>query len=457
MAVNGHAPVIFKRINRFGITYVAVALYGVFMCLGYMTLSSNASTVFTWLQDIVSISTLVSWISICLVYLRFYCGCEKLGIDPKTELPWAAPLQLYTTWMSFVLFVLLPFTGGYTTFIHGEWSDETFISSYLNIPLILVFYFGFKWWKNTKIVSLEEMPIQGFIELRKNNPEPEPQPKKGLQKLNILGSVLCDINSTPAQLDLATIFQNLRPSVKVINMAKGKHVVFDIVGTCVSFDAYETSIANAIGPKLLAHNITPKFFSYSWMTGAELEFTFLSISERYKPYKEILKAMFYRTLWMAGISDPRALVTEEERNLCIQGYSELKLRPGAAECFAKLRSAGFTVWCLTTADLKRVQGYFEKGGVDMPVEKFISCDSTGLAKPALGAYMPALAQFEKGDEKWFAAAHMWDVSAAVKVGFRGAYCSEYEKEACLEIFDTKMDVIADTLPEMADKIIKASK
>lgn len=59
MAKTGHAPKIFMKMNRFGVAWVAVAFYGLFMCLGYMTLSSSASTVFEWLQDIVSIATLV--------------------------------------------------------------------------------------------------------------------------------------------------------------------------------------------------------------------------------------------------------------------------------------------------------------------------------------------------------------------------------------------------------------
>jgi 2-haloacid dehalogenase len=239
-------------------------------------------------------------------------------------------------------------------------------------------------------------------------------------------------------------------------MAKKKHVVFDLVGTCVSFEAYYAAIDAAIGPKLLANTITPKFFGYSWMTAAELEFTFLSISERYKPYKEILKATFFRTLWFAGIKEPRMLVTEDERDACVQGYSELQLRPDAKVCFERLRHAGFTVWYLTTADIKRVQGYFEKGGVVVPAENIISCDSTGLAKPALQAYLPALNMFAKDDEKWFAAAHMWDVSAAKKVGFMGAYCTVFEKESCIEIFDTEMEVIDDTLVGMAEKIIATS-
>lgn len=40
--------------------------------------------------------------------------------------------------------------------------------------------------------------------------------------------------------------------------------------------------------------------------------------------------------------------------------------------------------------------------------------------------------------------------------FRGAYCSIYEKESCIEIFNTEMDAIADTLPEMADRMIAQS-
>jgi 2-haloacid dehalogenase len=239
-------------------------------------------------------------------------------------------------------------------------------------------------------------------------------------------------------------------------MAGKKHVVFDVVGTCVGFDAYFNRIDSVIGDRLRAHNITPKHFGYSWMTAAELDFTFLSISESYKPYKDVLQSVFYRTLWMAGIEEPRAFATDEERDQCIQGYSDLELRPGAKECFEKLRGACFTVWCLTTGDTKRVRGYFEKAGVDMPLENFISCDTKGLAKPALEAYRPALDRFAPEDHKWFAAAHMWDASAAMKVGFRGAYCSIYEKEPCAEVFDTKMDVTAATLPEMAEKIVAAS-
>lgn len=236
-----------------------------------------------------------------------------------------------------------------------------------------------------------------------------------------------------------------------------KHVVFDIVGTLVSFDAFYTRINEVLGSKLQQKGISAQLFGYTWMTHSELEFTFLSISGRHTTYSHLMKALFYRTLWMAGIPDPRSFATDEERDRCQEGYALLGLRAGAKECIETLREGGFEVWCLTTADIPRVQGYFRRGGVEMSVERFVSCDEQGVAKPALKAYLPVYERFAAEDQKWFAAAHMWDVSAARLVGFKGAYCSAYEKEDCLEIFGGEMEVMAEGLKEMAEKIVQAAK
>ncbi|KAF2252730.1 HAD-like protein [Trematosphaeria pertusa] len=237
-----------------------------------------------------------------------------------------------------------------------------------------------------------------------------------------------------------------------------KHVVFDVVGTCVSFDAYYARIDAVLGRKLRQLTITPQHFGFTWQTAAELEFTFLSISESYKAYKEVLRGLFYRTLSLCGVADPRVLATDEERDQCIEGYGALELRPGCRETFQLLRENGFTVWCFTTGDVQRVKGYFERANVEMPVENFISCDSLGVAKPALPAYQAVCKRLGGNDVKWFAAAHLWDVAAATKVGFRGAWSSVLEKEACLDVFsDAKLEVVAGGLEDMAKQIIEKSR
>jgi 2-haloacid dehalogenase len=195
-----------------------------------------------------------------------------------------------------------------------------------------------------------------------------------------------------------------------------KHIVFDVVGTCVGYGAFFEGINKHIGPRLLERGIQPQLFGFAWMESSEREFTYLSISSRYAPYKNVFKAMFYRMLWMSGIEDPRSFATDEERDAIVATYSDLKLREGVKEAFDMLRGNGFTIWCLTTGDVERVRGYFLKGGVDMPMENFRSCDTKGLAKPALGAYEPLYNSFAQEDQKWFGAAHYWDVSAAKMVG-----------------------------------------
>lgn len=196
-----------------------------------------------------------------------------------------------------------------------------------------------------------------------------------------------------------------------------KHIVFDVVGTCVGFDAFFDGISQQIGPRLLERGIMPRLFGFAWMESAEREFTFLSISGRYRPYKDVFKAVFYRMLWMSGIEEPRAFATDAERDAMVASYSDLRLRDGVKEAFDLYRKNGFTVWCLTTGDVERVRGYFLKGGVEMPLENFRSCDTKGVAKPALAAYEPLFTSFAAEDEKWFGAAHYWDVSAAKVIGY----------------------------------------
>lgn len=63
-------------------------------------------------------------------------------------------------------------------------------------------------------------------------------------------------------------------------------------------------------------------------------------------------------------------------------------------------------------------GVFPEGRVDFPKDRFRSCDDLGVAKPDLAAYRPLYGELERDgvEERWFAAAHMWDVTAAMVVG-----------------------------------------
>lgn len=50
LAREGRAPRFFARVNRFGIPWISVLFLALWVCLGYMSLSNGAATVFSWLQ-----------------------------------------------------------------------------------------------------------------------------------------------------------------------------------------------------------------------------------------------------------------------------------------------------------------------------------------------------------------------------------------------------------------------
>ncbi|KAF4456772.1 hypothetical protein F53441_1208 [Fusarium austroafricanum] len=236
---------------------------------------------------------------------------------------------------------------------------------------------------------------------------------------------------------------------------KGKYVVFDIVGTCVSYDKLVEAVEKQLGDKLHAENVKPSLLVNLWIEAAEREYTYLSMTNRYVAFDKLFSSLFYRMLWLSGIQEPRDFANNHDIEQITKGYMDLEPRPDTQECFSKLRAAGFTVRGLTAGDYDRVLGYFTKAGIELPKEHLMSCDSFGVGKPDLKAYASTFEELKGADELWFAAAHAWDVSAAKQVGFKAAYCSVLEKEPCVDIFG-EMDVVADSLSEMADDIIKAS-
>jgi 2-haloacid dehalogenase len=197
--------------------------------------------------------------------------------------------------------------------------------------------------------------------------------------------------------------------------ASSKHVVFDIVGTCVSYDALFDALDDRLGDQLRAQGIKPRLLGYLWIEVTEREYTYLSMNGRYVGFRDVFGSLFYRMLYMSGISEPTKFASDEDLNYILQQYKKLDARPGVAECFQLLRDAGFTVWALTAGDVERVGGYFSHNGIHMPEENFVSCDSVGIGKPDPKVYQMMLEKLGT-EEKWFAAAHNWDVAAARLAG-----------------------------------------
>ncbi|OAL46441.1 HAD-like protein [Pyrenochaeta sp. DS3sAY3a] len=236
-----------------------------------------------------------------------------------------------------------------------------------------------------------------------------------------------------------------------------KHIVFDVVGTLVSYTHFFSTLGSKLGPVLKPHNISAHLLGFAWLESAEREYTYLSLSGSYIPFAKVFEAIFFRVLHFAGIPEPREIATEDDVRYFMQEYRKCEVRPGAKELVQRLKDEGWTVWAFTSSERERVMGYFEKGGVAIEGANVITCDEIGVGKPEIKAYERVKERLGgvEGKALWFAAAHGWDVSAAGRAGFKTAYCTVLEKEPLEDIFG-KQDVVAESLLELADGIIAAT-
>ncbi|KAI5467930.1 amino acid permease [Mariannaea sp. PMI_226] len=163
LALKKQAPQIFLRTTSWGVPYMCVLLYTVFMFLSFMSLSNGAMTVFWWLVDLTAAGVLVSWASILFNHIRLRLAMKRQGI-PVSKLPWSNSWTLHSSYIALFMCILILFTGGFTVFTKGNWDPSSFVSSYLDIPLVITAFLIWKFMKKTKFVSLDEIPLREVFE-----------------------------------------------------------------------------------------------------------------------------------------------------------------------------------------------------------------------------------------------------------------------------------------------------
>lgn len=185
LALKKQAPQIFLKTTTWGIPWVCVVLQTAIAALAYMSLSNGALTVFYWFLMLTSAGVLISWSVIVFNHIRLHQALKAQGI-PRTALPWTNSWTVYSSWFALVICILCLFTGGFTVFVKGHWDVGSFVSAYLDIPIVVLAYFGWKFFKGTKILDLQDIPIRAALEEIRMNPEEKIPPTTGLRRLNIL-------------------------------------------------------------------------------------------------------------------------------------------------------------------------------------------------------------------------------------------------------------------------------
>ncbi|EPQ28828.1 uncharacterized protein PFL1_03631 [Pseudozyma flocculosa PF-1] len=167
MANIGQAPKIFSFVDRNGRPVPAVLLSLIFGLLAFLVYAADdaRSTVFNWLLAISGLSTIITWMCICIAHVRFRIAWQRNG-HTLEELPWKSPFGIYGSYFgAFFNFLVICFTFYTAVFPIGEGemtsSDRVtaFFMSFISVPIVILFWAFWKIVHRSKIVAIDEIDI----------------------------------------------------------------------------------------------------------------------------------------------------------------------------------------------------------------------------------------------------------------------------------------------------------
>lgn len=145
----GQLPKACSFIDKKGRPLVGIAISGVFGLLGFLVACDKEGEVFTWLFALCSISSFFTWFCICLSQVRFRMALRAQG-RPKSDIAYKSMLGVYGGIVGCVLNFLLIAGEIYVASspVGGESSARGFFEYCLSIPIMIVVYFGHRFYRN---------------------------------------------------------------------------------------------------------------------------------------------------------------------------------------------------------------------------------------------------------------------------------------------------------------------
>ncbi|KAI1157964.1 AAT family amino acid transporter [Nemania serpens] len=182
-ALDGKAPR-FLTFERWGVPYACVAATTLLSLLCYLNVNNRGESVFFWFSSLSAVSTLIVWSAVCVTYLRFYHGLRHNGIS-RDSLPYKAPLQPFLAYFALCFCVVVAFFNGFDAFFPGKFSAKTFVPPYVDVPIFLALFLGYKLVRKTRLVPLAEMDLwSGKEEIDQlEGSWPEVRPKNFMQRI----------------------------------------------------------------------------------------------------------------------------------------------------------------------------------------------------------------------------------------------------------------------------------
>ncbi len=237
-----------------------------------------------------------------------------------------------------------------------------------------------------------------------------------------------------------------------------KSCSWDVLGTSFNFTPAIEAIDKTIGPRLRAIGVDPKTLFFSWFYAAQRDFTYTSIAGSYTPIAKILQMTLRRACLIVDLPEDQA-PTDDEIKTVMKAVTSLPPRPGLKDCLDGLREAGWDVYAVTNGGRETSLNYYNAANIDLDSDHLLTCDEIKVAKPAVKVYDSVNSHLdqrglsnESGD-RWFVAAHAWDLIAARKAGFKTAYLTFEEHDPVTDLFGL-FDIYADSMQSLLAQMKK---
>ncbi|KAH7409689.1 AAT family amino acid transporter [Cadophora sp. MPI-SDFR-AT-0126] len=182
LAQNHQAPRIFLKCTKRGIPIYGIGFTSIWSLLAYMSVSEGPAKVFRWLQSLGTVAALFTWCSICITYIRFRQALIAQNVERST-IPFKSPFQPYAAWFALIYFAMIIVFSGWEVFTKGRWSLETFVTSYIGIPIYFALYLLWKAWKRTSLVEPAEADLWTGKAALDAEEWPEKVPRNLLEKI----------------------------------------------------------------------------------------------------------------------------------------------------------------------------------------------------------------------------------------------------------------------------------
>lgn len=166
LAAQGQAPKFLGFIDRSGRPMAGIIITVLFGFLAFLAGSSAEADAFNWMIAISGLSSIFTWLSICLCHIRFRHAWRRAG-HRLDELAFVSQPGLIGSWLGLILNLLVLIAQFWTGFAPIGYGDMTamervvnWFQVYLAFPVVLAFYIPYKLYYKTKIVRTKDMDLQ---------------------------------------------------------------------------------------------------------------------------------------------------------------------------------------------------------------------------------------------------------------------------------------------------------